>query len=156
LNKIDASYCGRILQTTVKNDIGSSSDTVSTNVSVLLKLDMNFGLKAEKIEGAKCVEVKWNKVEAGACYVKYEVLLKNASGSNEYGKAGYNIGEMKMCRFLTFGIVTDVQLTVSFKSTSRNVTAKVSDTPLTTPTTTTTGMTPFCRFSSALIVSFVD
>ena len=37
LNNIDASYCGRILQTTLKNSIGSSSDTASTNVTVLCK-----------------------------------------------------------------------------------------------------------------------
>ena len=117
---------------------------------------MEFGLKAGKIGGAKCIEVKWNKVEFGACYVKYEVVLKNASGSNEFEKAGYNIGEMTVCSFLTFSNVTDVQLTVSFKSTSRNVTSKVSDTPLTPTTTATPGMTPFCRFSSALIVSFID
>ena len=109
-----------------------------------VKLDMDFGLKARKLGGATCVEVKWNKVEAGACYVKYDVVLKNASGRKEYGKAGYNIGKMTMCSFLSFSNVTDVQLTVSFKSTSRNVTSKVSNTPLTTPTPTPPGMTPFC------------
>ena len=81
---------------------------------------------------------------AGACYVKYEVVLKNASGCNEYSNSGYNIGEMTICSFLTFSSVTDVQLTVSFKSTSRIVTAKVSKTPLTTPTPTPLGMTSFC------------
>jgi len=151
LNNIDASYCGRILQTTLKNSIGSSSDTASTNVTVLLKLDMDFGLKAGRIGGAKCIEVKWNKVQAGACYVKYEVVLKNASGNNEYVKAGYNIGEMTMCSFLNFSSVTDVQLTVSFKSTSRYVTTKVSGTQLTTPIPTPTSMTPFYMFSSVLI-----
>ena len=105
---------------------------------------MDFGLKAGKIGGAKCVEVKWNKVESGACYVKYEVVLKSASGSVEYRHSGYNIGEMKMCSFLTFNSVTDVQLTVRFKSTSRSATAKVSDTPLTTPTPTLPGMTSLC------------
>jgi len=134
LNNIDASYCGRILQTTLKNSIGSSSVTASTNVTVLLKLDMDFGLKTGKIGGAKCIEVKWNKVESGACYVKYEVVLKSASGSNEYSYSGYNIGEIAKCSFLTYSNVTDVQLTVSFKSITRNITAKVSDTPLTTPT----------------------
>ena len=110
-----------------------------------VKLDMDFGLKAGKIGGAKCIEVKWNKVEAGACFVKYEVVLKNASGSDEYSYSRYNIGEMTMCRFLTFSSVTDVQLTVSFKSTSRIVNTKVSDTPLTTPTSTPPGMTPFSQ-----------
>ena len=105
---------------------------------------MDFGLKAGKIGGAKCIEVKWNKVETGACYVKYEVVLKSASESNVYGKTGYNIGEMTICSFLTYSNVTDVQLTVSFKSTSRNVTAKVSNTPLHTATPSPPGMTPLC------------
>ena len=38
LNNIDASYCGRILQTTLKNSIGSSSETASSNVTVLCKI----------------------------------------------------------------------------------------------------------------------
>ena len=122
----------------------------------VVKLDMDFGLKAEKIGGAKCVEVKWNKVESGVCYVKYEVVLKSASGSNEYSNSGYNIGEMTMCRFTTYSNVTDVQLTVTFKSTSKHFTAEVSDTTLSTPAPTLPGMTAFCSFSSALIVSFVD
>ena len=37
LNNIDASYCGRILQTTLKTSNGSSSVTASTNVTVLCK-----------------------------------------------------------------------------------------------------------------------
>ena len=36
LNNIDASYCGRILQTTIKNSIGTSS-VKRTNVTVLRK-----------------------------------------------------------------------------------------------------------------------
>ena len=36
LNNIDASYCGRILQTTLRNNIGSSA-TASTNVTLLCK-----------------------------------------------------------------------------------------------------------------------
>ena len=40
LTKIDASYCGRMLQTTLKNSIGSSSDTASTNVTVLCKFNI--------------------------------------------------------------------------------------------------------------------
>ena len=37
LNNIDGSYCGRILQTTLKNSIGSSPSVKSTNVTVLRK-----------------------------------------------------------------------------------------------------------------------
>ena len=117
-----------------------------------VKLDMDFGLKTGKIGGAKCIEVKWNKVESGACYVKYEVVLKSASGSNEYSYSGYNIGEIAKCSFLTYSNVTDVQLTVSFKFITRRVTANVSNTPLTTPTPIPPGMTLFYIFSSSLIV----
>ena len=107
-----------------------------------VQLDMDFGLKAGKIGGAKCVEVKWNKVESGACYVKYEVVLKSATGSAQYSDFGYNIGVMTMCRFAAYSNVTDVQLTVTFKSSSKNFTAEVSETPLSTPAPTPPGMTP--------------
>ena len=103
---------------------------------------MDFGLTAGKIGGAGCVQVQWNKVESGACYVKYEVVLRNASGGYQNSDSGYNIGEMKICSFETFSNATDVQLTVSFKATSTNVTANVSDTPISTPP----GMIPFCSF----------
>ena len=111
-----------------------------------VKLDVDFGLKAGKALGARCVNVRWNKVEAGACYVKYEVVLRNASGSYEYSDSGYNIGEMTACSFATFSNVTDVQLTVSFKATSTNVTANVSDTPISTSTPTPPGTIPLWIF----------
>ena len=85
--------------------------------------------------------MQWNKVESGACSVKYEVVLKSASGSIKYSASGYNIGKKKACGLATVSTVTDVQLTVTFKSTSKNVTAKVSETPLTTQTPTPPGMT---------------
>ena len=44
MNNIDASYCGRILQTTLKNSIGSSLATASTNVTLLCKFTL-FVLK---------------------------------------------------------------------------------------------------------------
>ena len=65
------------------------------------KIGHRFGLKARKLGGATCVEVHWNRVESGACYVKYEVVLKTASGSS----SGYNIGEMTMCSFATFSML---------------------------------------------------
>ena len=121
---------------------------------IVVKLDIDFGLKAGKGGGAKCVEVQWNKVESGACSVKYEVLLKSASGSIEYSALGYNIGKMAVCSFATFSNITDVQLTVTFKSTSKTLTAKVSDTPLTTQTPTPPGMTPF--YSTLFISKLVQ
>jgi len=49
LNNIDASYCGRILQTILKNNIGSSSDIASTNVTVLCSLSGGFTWNYELI-----------------------------------------------------------------------------------------------------------
>ena len=40
MNNIDASYCGRILQTTLKNSIGSSLATTSTNVTLFCKFTL--------------------------------------------------------------------------------------------------------------------
>ena len=111
---------------------------------VVVKLDMDFGLKAGKIIGTRCVNVRWNKKEAGACYVKYEVVLRNASGGYQFSDSGYNIGEMTMCSFATFSNVTDVKLTVTFKASSTNVTASIFDTPISTPP----GMTILSSFHS--------
>ena len=40
MNNTNASYCGRILETTVKNNLGSSSVTAFTNVTVLRKFSL--------------------------------------------------------------------------------------------------------------------
>ncbi|XP_065056116.1 uncharacterized protein LOC135684468 isoform X1 [Rhopilema esculentum] len=142
---IAAGYCGRILKSSVKNSIGSSL-AKDTNVTVLLKLDGNPNLRAGKIIIDSCVEVKWTKAESGACYVKYEVKLKNASGTVVYTETGYNIDEVKKCKIPGNVNITDVEMTMSFKTTSKVFTAKVSETPIPTtlpPTTTSkTSKTP--------------
>ena len=119
-----------------------------------VKLDMDFGLNAGKI-GA-CVEVKWNRVQAGACYVKYEVILRNAWSGVISSETGYNIGEMMMCNLPNDISITYVQLTVSFKTTSKNFTANVTEAPIITPVPTTPGMTLFCSFLLALLIPFVS
>ena len=109
-----------------------------------VKLDMDFGLKAEEV-GA-CVEVKWNRVQAGACYVRYKVILRNASSDVISSETGYNIGEVMMCDLPNNISITYVELTVSFKAASINFTANVTETPFSTPVPTTPGMTLFCSF----------
>ena len=104
---------------------------------------MDFGLRARKIMAANCVEVKWNRTESGACYVKYEVVLRSASGSDIRNETGYNIGEMMMCNLPSNRIITNVQLTVSFKAISKFATANVSEAPFNPLVSTTKGMTPF-------------
>ncbi|XP_065054135.1 uncharacterized protein LOC135682956 [Rhopilema esculentum] len=140
-----ATFCGRILKSSVKNSIGSSL-AKDTNVTVLLKLESNPNLQARKIILDSCVEVKWTKAESGACYVKYEVKLKNASGTVVHTETGYNIDEIKKCKIPGNMNITDVEMAMSFKSTSKVFTAKVSETSISTtlpPTTTSkTSKTP--------------
>ena len=115
---------------------------------------MDFGLKAEEV-GA-CVEVKWNRVQAGACYVRYEVILTNASSGVISSDNGYNIGEIMMCNLPNNIIITYVELTVSFKTASINVTANVTEATISTPVPTTPGMSIFCSFLLALLLPFVS
>ncbi|XP_065054139.1 uncharacterized protein LOC135682957 isoform X3 [Rhopilema esculentum] len=142
---IAATFCGRILKSSVKNSIGSSF-AKDTNVTVLLNLDGNPNLQARKIIIDSCVEVKWTKAESGACYVKYEAKLKNASGTVVYTETGYNIDQIKKCKIPRNVNITDVEMTMSFKSISKVFTAKVAETPIPTtlpPTTTSkTSKTP--------------
>ncbi|XP_065054130.1 uncharacterized protein LOC135682954 isoform X1 [Rhopilema esculentum] len=147
---IAASYCGRILKSSVKNSIGLSL-AKDTNVTVLLKLDGNPNLQAGKIIVDSCVEVKWTKAESGACYVKYELRLKDASGIVVYTETGYNIDQIKKCKIPRNVNITEVEMTMSFKSTSKVFTAKVAETPIPTtllPTTSSkTSKTPVASSS---------
>ena len=106
---------------------------------------MDFGLKAGKFEASECVKLKWNKAESGACYVKYEVVIRNASGSDLRSVTVYNIGEMIICGFATNSNVTHAQLTVSFKAVSRIVAANVSDESIHTQASTSEGTTPLSK-----------
>ena len=111
---------------------------------------MVFDLKANKTASSQCVEAKWNKAESGACYVKYEVFLINAAGSNICNETGYNIGEMMICNLPSDSKITHAQLIVSFKNAVKNVTANVTEVPITAPASTTASMTPTGNFSLAL------
>ena len=101
-----------------------------------MKLDKPFNTKAGKLAKDRCVEVKWNKAESGACYAKYEVKFKNKSGNYLSTETGYNIAEMKKCNLPSFVNITEIQLTASFKRTSKTFTIKVSENPIVSPTTT--------------------
>ena len=93
-------------------------------------MDKSLNLRAGKIAEFQCVEVKWNKLISGACFVKYEVKLNDASKKQIYNKKGNNFGEMKICNLTKFDDVIDVQLTVTFKTLSKSITAKVSNSPI--------------------------
>ena len=120
-----------------------------------VKLDMDIGLKAEKVR-ANCVEVKWKRVQAGACYIKYEVVFRNASRSVIRSETGYNIVEMMNCNSPSNRNITYIDLTVSFKTTSKNFTTQVTETPINTPVPVTPGMALFCSFFLAFLWSFIN
>jgi len=126
LNNIDANYCGRVLETTIKNSIGMSA-VKKTIVTVLLKLDQPFGLKTDKYVESSCIRVHWKKAEYGACCVKYAIAFKNASGEVLYTKSGCNTERAVMCSSIAYTAITDVQMTVSFKAASKIVTAQVQE-----------------------------
>ena len=107
---------------------------------------MDFGLRAGKGATSNCVEVKWNKAESGACYVKYEVVLRNESGSDLRGETGYNIGQLMICNLSSNSKVTYAQLTVSFRAISTNVTANIAEALISTRASTTSGMIAFTNY----------
>ena len=92
-------------------------------LSLTVKLDKPLDLKAVRLVESNCIDIKWNKVESGACIVKYDVKLKDASGNYYHNKVGYNIREMKFCNVTDFDIITNVEMVVNFK----NVTSKGSE-----------------------------
>ena len=107
--------------------------------SLAVKVDKPYYLRAGKITESKCVEVKWNKLESGACFVKYDVKLYDASKKQIYNKKGHNFGEMKICNLTKFKDISDVQLTVKFKTLSKSIAAKVSNSPIPSAATVTKG-----------------
>ena len=115
----------------------------------LVKLDKPFHLKVKRIAASKCIEVKWMKLNSGACIVRYAVALKSSSGEVLFNMAGKNIEKKKICNLSSYNRITDVQLTVSFKGISKVVTAKVSETPNSTSVPPASGMT---AFSNALVL----
>ena len=98
-----------------------------------MKLDQVLNIKAWK-RPDKCVEVTWDKVESGACFVKFELKFKNATGNFLYNETGYNIMKMEKCNLADFVNLTEIQLTVSFKNTSKSYTFIIPK-PTTTPST---------------------
>ena len=102
--------------------------SLSNLFSLYLKVNLNssFDLRVEKLSASRCVEVRWNLTQAGACYVKYNVILKDASGARLFTSSGYQLHLLRMCSKRIFNSVSDVQLNVSFKNKFTIVTTKVS------------------------------
>ena len=98
-----------------------------------MKFPKYLDVKARKLKKEKCVEVKWKKVECGACYVRYLVTAKDSSGRALCFGEGYNLDGMMICspEFLN---ITDVELMVSFKNASKSFATKVVEAISESPT----------------------
>ena len=86
-----------------------------------------------------CVRVIWRKKESGYCFVKYVIQFKTATGDVSYTEIRYNIGEMEKCSIPSSKNITDIELTMRFKSSSSTFYKKVLETAIPTtkaPTTT--------------------
>ena len=105
-----------------------------------MKLTQNLEIKARKLPTNGCVEVKWTKINAGSCHVKYDVAFKNSSGSYLYNVTGYNIEEVRKCNLTVYNYITDVELTVSVNNASRTYTAKLVE-AIAQPPSSTSGNT---------------
>ena len=65
--------------------------------------------------------------------------MKGASGKELYSNTKENIAKSRICNISVYTKVTDAQLTVSFKDALKFVTVKVSEGPIATSATATTG-----------------
>ena len=92
-----------------------------------MNLEQPLKLKAERTPNSGCIKVIWNKIESAECVVKYVVILRDAYGTEVDERYGYNIDGMDMCYVLPHIRVTDVQLTVKFRASSKTVTAIVRE-----------------------------
>ena len=106
----------------------------------IVNLDRQFHLRMEKENGSQCFNVKWSRLQSGACSVKYEVTVKSASGNNVYNGSGYDIDYVQICNLTVDTNITDVYLNVSFNKSFKIVTLKASGTPVSTPRPTIPGM----------------
>ena len=103
---------------------------------LIVKLANFYGLRAERITAFKCIDVFWNQIQSGACYVQYNVTLKDASGAYLYSSGRYNNRNIRVCDTPTYNRAHYAQLTVSFKNQTSNTTTRI------TSPSTTASITP--------------
>jgi len=126
MNNVDASYCGRQLQATLRNSFGDSS-TKHIRVFVLLNFDKPLNLQAKRVPQSGCIKVTWKRVEGATCDIEYLVALKDAGGKEVNKTMERNVGETSICSVLRKFLITQVQLTVKFRKRSRTVTTVISE-----------------------------
>jgi len=93
------------------------------------------GLQCKKYPKSKCVVAIWNHRRSGTRIVRYSVAFRNSFKKVLEAGIGYNIMKMKACNSEVYAGITNVELTMSFKGTSKTVTATVSEVPTNAPVT---------------------
>ena len=117
-----------------------------------MDLSSSVNLQASK-PSQSCVRVTWTKKESGACFVKYTIKFKIGTGDVIYTEIGYNIGEMKRCGIPSSIKITDVDLTMTFKSNTNTFQHKVLEGAI--PTTKAPKLTGDCVVAQFHIFSFI-
>ena len=95
--------------------------TVNYNTSINLRVNQT---------SKSCMEVKWQKKDAGRCKVKYTVKFENSSGETLYEETGTNIARKMKCGIPHHVNITRVVLTLtSFKRSKTYITDFQRPTP---------------------------
>ena len=68
-------------------------------------------------------------MKSGPQVVRYSVAFRNSLREVLEAGIGYNIGKVKACNSDTYAAISNVELTISYKGTSKTVTAKASEVP---------------------------
>ena len=117
----------------------------SVFIYVAVTLEKNYNLRAGKIAQNKCVEARWNKIPSGACRVRYDTKFADVSGKEVSKKHGFNSEYIKLCGLGKFDETTQVELTVTYKTMKKVITAPVSNKPISsTASDTRTGRLLLC------------
>ena len=65
-------------------------------------------------------------MQAGACYVRYDVVWKSVLGGGMFNRSGYNIDKMEICSENPSKEIVRAQLIISFKTTVKHFDIKIS------------------------------
>ena len=90
-----------------------------------MNLNRTFGLRVEKFAVSKCINVSWDQIPSGACVVRYNVTLKDVSEAYLSSEVSYNNKNVEICNRPGFDRVYYVQLIVSFRGQTNDVTVSL-------------------------------
>ena len=111
-----------------------------SNAYAIVGLNDPIQMTATMLIELGCLEVMWNKINSGACYVRFDLVLKTGSGASVFKRTGHNIYKVRICDMQAVIKVANVQLIVSFRNAVRYVSLNVSQEPTTIQPQTPAGM----------------